>query len=247
MGVNMTDYKHVVVLGDIHFPFHDKETLKLSLEYIKQKKPDLVLQIGDLNDNYNYSRFYKSPDIISPKEELLLARKQGIYLWQQIKLASPKAKCVQILGNHDIERLKKMSLTLAPALSHLVVEKITELMTFDGVETLDPEKDVFQATIQGEKVLFMHGCFSATIQHAKHYLNNVVLGHLHRSEIQYFNQGGKNLWAFNVGYMGDPKSPVFKYTQTVQKSWTQGVGIIDEQGPKFLSKRSLKRMFDKKT
>lgn len=240
-----TDYKHVVIFGDMHLPWSDKETVRWAINYVNKHKPDLILQIGDLYDNFNYSRFYRSPDVISPRNEMLQARKQGLEFWKQLRIASPKARRIQILGNHDLERLEKMSLTLAPALAHLVVDKMTELMTFEGVETLSSGRDHFSAMVQGERVNFMHGCFSQTIAHAKHYMSNVVLGHLHRGEIIPFKQGDKDLWAMNVGYMGNPKAPVFKYTKTILNAWTLGLGVIDEEGPKFLSKRALRRNYSK--
>ena len=239
------DYKHAVILGDIHFPFHDRETIRLALKYINKRKPDLIVQIGDLYDNFNYSRFYKSPDIISPRTEMVSARKLGVELWKELQAASPKAKCVQILGNHDRVRLEKLALNLAPPLAHLVVDKIMELLTFDKVTTLDSDRESFSAMVQGEYVNFMHGCFSTTIAHARHYMSNVVLGHLHRGELMPFHHINKDLWALNVGYMGNPNAPVFNYTRTVLKDWTLGMGVIDIEGPKFLSKRVLRRLSEK--
>lgn len=239
----MSNFKTAVILGDLHLPFQDKQTLNLGLQCIKQRKPDLVVQIGDLYDNFNWSRFYKSPDIISPRKEMELARKQSIELWKTIREYSPKSVCVQLNGNHDRERLEKMTLMLAPSFHSIVLEKARELMTFDGVFTVPTYRHSYETIIQGEKVSFMHGTFSTTIAHGKHYMTNVVLGHLHRGEIIPYKQGEKDLWAMNVGYMGNPYAPVFNYTKTILHGWTLGLGVIDAEGPKFLSKRALQRLF----
>ncbi len=233
----MTDFKRVVIFGDMHLPFCDVKTLQHGLRYVKHVKPDLVVQIGDLVDNYCFSRFYKSPDLITPKEELKKARLMAELFWDQVHKNAPKAQRVQLEGNHDTERLEKASLMLAPALSSVVHKAAKELMTFDGVLTVPGYRDTYSARVQGEKVEFLHGVFSTTIAHVRHYGANVVMGHLHRGELQTDGE----LFGLNVGYLGDPDSPIFNYTRTKLRGWTSGIGVIDNEGPRFVSKRCLER------
>ncbi len=234
----MADFKRVVIFGDTHFPFADTKTIQLALKYVKRVKPDLVVQIGDLVDNYCFSRFYKSPDVITPKKELETARTMAEIFWDSVHKAAPRAERVQLEGNHDTERLEKASLMLAPALSSVVVKAAKELMTFDGVLTVPGYRDTYTAKVQGERIEFLHGVFSTTIAHVRHYGANIVMGHLHRGELQ--TEGDH--WGLNVGFLGDEAAPVFSYTQTQRRGWTSGIGVVDGEGPRFISKRALGRI-----
>ena len=57
--------KVACVLPDIHFPFQDKNALKVALDLINYVKPSVIIQVGDLVDCYSISRFSKDPDRIS--------------------------------------------------------------------------------------------------------------------------------------------------------------------------------------
>jgi hypothetical protein len=41
-------FNKIVVLGDFHSPFQDKNAVKKAIEIIKELQPDVVVQIGDL-------------------------------------------------------------------------------------------------------------------------------------------------------------------------------------------------------
>ena len=234
----MTDHGRAVLLGDLHFPWHDRRALDLALAAIRQGKPDLVVQIGDLYDNFSFSRFDKDPNVEKPRVEMERARQQALDMWFDIRAFAPGARLIQLQGNHDSERLEKLSLRLAPALYDLVSQKAQELMTFPGVETRPAYRDHVDVKVQGERWRLTHGIFSSTLAHVKHHLTNVALGHLHRGEVVPFRQ----YTGLNVGYLADPGAPVFRYRQTLVNDWTQGIGVIDEQGPRFMNRRTLSRL-----
>lgn len=197
-------------------------------------KPDLVLQIGDLYDNFNFSRFYKSPDIIQPRRELETANRCAETMWASIVKVSPRSKCIQMAGNHDKERLDKMVLTAAPALAALIEDRAYDLFTFPKVESLYDYKDTLVQKVSGERVTFCHGFLSTTIGHVDHFNTSVVCGHLHRSSCDWVVRGGRPLFGLNVGYVGNHLAPVFNYTRSHSKNWTVGLGVIDRHGPRFI-------------
>lgn len=218
----------------MHAPFHSREAISKTLRLVRETAPDAVVQVGDLYDNFNWSRFYKSPDIISPRKELDQARSFAERFWNDVKRAAPRTKRFQLSGNHDQERLEKLSLTAAPALSSMVQERAAELMTFDGVETLYDYRDYLPLRVNGETINFCHGFLSHTISHVEHYNRSVVCGHLHRASIDYVTRGGRTLFGLNVGWTGNERKPVFNYTKSTVKNWTVGLGLLDERGPRFI-------------
>jgi predicted phosphodiesterase len=234
---SLGNFKRAVVFPDMHLPWVDVKTLQLGLRLVKSMRPDLVIQLGDLTDNYCFSRFPKSMDVITPKAELKKAREMGELFWSEVHSKAPKAKRVQLRGNHEAERLQKAALLLAPTLYSIVEKEARALSIFDGVETTDGYRSTFKTTVQGEPVEFLHGILSTTLAHVQHYQTNIVMGHLHKAELVHSN----GFWGLNAGFLGDPDSVVFNYTRTLKTGWTSGIAVVDELGPRFISKRSLER------
>ena len=53
--------KKLFVIPDIHSPFHDRLAIRLMLLALKEFKPDIVVQLGDLIDCYSLSSFSIDP------------------------------------------------------------------------------------------------------------------------------------------------------------------------------------------
>jgi len=54
-------HKRVLVLSDIHAPYHNIESITLALQHAKKSKPDALLLNGDTIDCHRLSRFMKDP------------------------------------------------------------------------------------------------------------------------------------------------------------------------------------------
>lgn len=124
--------KTAVILPDIHVPYHDKRAVDLVVKYIKDTKPEVVVQLGDMYDCYGISRFDKNPKRIDTLQDEI---DEGKKIWQAIKKASPKSKLVMLEGNHEA-RLPKMLMKASPgmySLNALRPKRLFELDTL-GVE-----------------------------------------------------------------------------------------------------------------
>ena len=67
--------KRVLVISDLHFPYHHKDTFPFLSKLNKVYKPDTIVMIGDEMDwhSINVSHVI-NPDLPSPADELLGAR-----------------------------------------------------------------------------------------------------------------------------------------------------------------------------
>jgi predicted phosphodiesterase len=63
-------HKRVLVLSDIHAPYHNIESITLALNHAKKSKPDALLLNGDTIDCHRLSRFIKDPKKRNFKLEL---------------------------------------------------------------------------------------------------------------------------------------------------------------------------------
>lgn len=101
-----------LILPDIHLPYHNKESLMISIAEGKKREADLVVINGDLADYYGLSKFHKDPRARRWVEEIKLQRKFFIFLRAQF----PRARIIHKLGNHD----ERYELYLARNCSELV-------------------------------------------------------------------------------------------------------------------------------
>lgn len=222
-------YPKILIVGDVHFPFHHQKCLDAIHEFAKENQPEYIIQIGDLYDCYSAAKFPKSSNIFTPKEEEKLAKSQAEKMWSKFKTDCPQAKLIQILGNHDVRPLKRMIESL-PQMEHWVEKYFEELMKFDGVETLLNAREEYKI----KDIFFTHGYASRLGDHRDQYLNNLVVGHSHTGGVAFRQIQGKTLWELNVGYVADQFSKGLSYTPTRTVKWTLGWGFISKYGPQFI-------------
>ena len=104
-----SDANHILVLSDIHFPYHDEEALGTAIQYGIQQQVNTILLNGDILDFYQLSRFDKDPS--KPKMQVEL--EQGRWFMKALRTAFPKARIYYKIGNHE-ERLEKWLRLKAP-------------------------------------------------------------------------------------------------------------------------------------
>jgi len=222
------DPLHTIILGDTHFPFVHKDSLKKAIDYIAFKKPKRILQIGDLFDMLSHGKFPRSMNVYTPKEEMSEGRKMAEQMWKEIQKACPKAEYRQILGNHDIRPMKRIIEQYPEA---EIFFDFTKWFSFDGVQT---HSDIRQELIL-EGIAYIHGYRGKLGDHMEYMRRPVVCGHSHRGGVFFKNYGDATLFELNAGYLGDPDSKALSYTAQKHNHWTHGLGEVDIHGPRFIS------------
>lgn len=221
----------ILVIGDVHAPFIHKPTFSKILEHLekRKKKPDHIVQIGDLYDLYSYSKFPRSLDVMTPKEEVIAGRLCAEEFWRMIKKRAPKAICHQLVGNHDVRPYKRIQEKCPEILS---IVDLGAMWRFDGVNTLLNPREILKI---GD-IAFHHGWSSQPGFHAKLFGMKTVVGHLHRPSINYITDYGRDniIWEANCAYIADPEQEALKYTPTKFTKWIRGILEIDSLGPKFI-------------
>ncbi len=214
----------VLILGDIHFPYHNKKAIKEVIYAIKQEKPTHVVQIGDLYDQYSFSRFTRK-NITLPETELMEARSLAIQLWSNIKNSIRK---YQILGNHDIRLIKRAEEKL-PEAQDLIKKSLMELYRFKGVTTIEDDRK--ELIIDG--VVYMHGYRSKLGDHTRYNNRSTVVGHSHVGGVVFCQYDKGILFELNAGFLADETAEPLRYRPQTISRWTLGYGLIDEKGPRF--------------
>lgn len=216
----------ILILGDIHFPYYNKRALKETIYAVKHEKPSHVVQIGDLYDQYSFSRFTRK-NLVLPEQELTQARGQALDMWRQVQEKSRGVKTFQILGNHDLRLIKRAQERL-PEAQELVTESMMELYRFKGVRTIEDDRDVLKIN----DVHFHHGYLSKLGDHMRYQGRSIVVGHSHTGGVVFEQRNGKTLFELNAGYLADETAEPLRYRPTKTSKWTLGFGLITYRGKK---------------
>jgi predicted phosphodiesterase len=216
--VNPTE---ILVVPDIHFPYHDEAAWGTVVSAIRKIKPDRVVFLGDAIDCYVVSHFDRSPTRFPClADELAVARKQ---------LARVEADAVTILeGNHEY-RLFKFLRKNAPALLGMISIPEELRLKERGWEWIPYPKNK-----RIGDVVFQHEPLLGGKYGAKRTLENGgglswCFGHTHAGEIVHGGTTeGRPTFSLNAGWLGDFSSLAFEYMPPVRarQTWRHGFGRI---------------------
>jgi hypothetical protein len=220
--VALTD---VVIIHDAHEPWSHSGTVEAIIADIKRRQPKVIVDIGDQVDAYSLSRYARSHNILTPADEFKRARDRLETRWKRIHEASPRSDCFLVSSNHG-DRLRKRVLDRLPEAESLVdFEFFTR---FAGVTYCG-------SSFARDNILFEHGYLSGLGSHVRYNLRSTVHGHTHQGGVYFLQRAKQVIWELDVGFCGDPKSPIFDYrSQVVTSRWTLGWGVIDDLGPRFI-------------
>jgi len=216
--------KRVIVVGDLHFPFQSKRALYKLYQEVHSFKPDVVVQIGDLLDQYVFSRYPRNLSYVTPKVEIKRGLRDARTFWHTVQKLAPEAKCYQLIGNHDV-RLSKRIADKIPELKDLF--NPLGMYKFKNVTTMPDDR----AELRIDGVTYHHGYLSKLGDHAKQFMTPTAVGHSHRGGVVWLGPG---LWELNAGFLADERKLPLNYGAKKTSNWTLGYGIIDDKGPRFV-------------
>lgn len=218
------------IISDIHWPFACQRVIDKFYLYVLENQPEWVILNGDAWDMYSHAKFPRSHNVFTPREEQRLAREANEEFWKEIKRIAPRAKCVQMLGNHDVRPLKRI-LEVYPEAEDWIADKHKEMFTFDGVTTMhDPREVLYLAPDVG----VCHGFKSQLGAHRDSALISMNVGHTHRGGSVFRMVRGRVIYETNSGYAGDPLAKGLTYTPSKINDWTPGFAAGDKWGSRFI-------------
>lgn len=115
----------VLILSDVHIPYHDEVAVAAALAHGKKKKPDVIILNGDIGDFYGVSRHDKDPRR-SLADELDAIRQFLFHLRKQF----PNTRILYKIGNHEA-RMEMFLVKNAPVLLGVSDFELPVLLKFD--------------------------------------------------------------------------------------------------------------------
>jgi len=204
----------VLTIGDLHAPFCHKDSVEFCKKVYKDFKCTEVVFLGDLLDQYAFTRFTRDPDAMSAKDEYSKAIEQLKPFYK----AFPKARVV--MGNHDVRLYKR---ALEVGIPEWLIQSIHESMNM-------PKKWIVDYKYEIDGVLYIHGegLTKSTDLAIKKMMRNVVYGHTHKASISHLASAHRRYFAMNAGCLIDTDSYAFHYARTCPERVMLGVGVVKD-------------------
>lgn len=171
----------ILLLSDIHIPYHDPKAVEMAVEYGKQNDINTVVLNGDIMDCYALSRYEKDPRKRRFSEELEMTREFLGWITNELP-----AKYYYKIGNHE-ERYEAFLRIKAPELLDITEFRLDVLLQFGkfGIELITDKR-----IIKAGELNIMHGhefgrsVFSPVNPARGYYMRaktNIIAGHNHQT------------------------------------------------------------------
>jgi len=213
----------VLVISDLHIPYHHKDSFNFLKEIKKEFKPDKIVNIGDSLDQHALSFHDSSPDLYSAGHELQKAKE---YI-KELEDIFPEV--TEVDSNHS-------SLIYRRALKHGLPRAYLK----DYGDFLETKKwkwvdDLTLTLSNGQRCFFTHGRSADILKVSQTMGMSAVQGHYHTKLLISWWANPDNLFfAMNVGCLINQKNMAFNYARNFKTRFILGCGIIINGFPRLL-------------
>ena len=215
--------KRILVISDLHVPYHHKDAFAFLKEIKKEYKPDFVVNIGDLLDFHSISMHEHNPDLYSAGDELTISK-------ENIKeLESIFPKVIEVDSNHS-------SLVYRRALKYGMSKQfLRSYGDFLGTKKWEWIDDLTLTMSNNQRCFFTHGRSADVLKVSQTMGMSCVQGHYHtKFLISYWSNPDNLFFGMNVGCLINQKSMAFSYAKNFKTRFIIGTGIIIDGIPRLL-------------
>lgn len=213
----------ILIISDLHAPYHHKDALAFLATIKKKYKPSRVINVGDEVDYHALSFHASDPDLDSASVELERAKAT----MGQLESLFPNMDLVH--SNHGSMVYRKAKVGGMPRhvlKSYNDILGVGEGWVWHNDITLE----------QGDRPIYIcHGRKKNSENYAKSIGCNVIQGHFHEDfRIGYMNSPGGMVWGMNVGCLIDDKELAFEYNKVNPGKPMLGTGIVINGVPRLI-------------
>jgi predicted phosphodiesterase len=215
--------KRILIISDLHIPYHHEDSFAFLREIKKQYKPDFVVNIGDLLDFHAISMHDHNPDLPSAGDELNISKE---YIKE---LESIYPEMIEVDSNHS-------SLVYRRALKYgMSTQFLKDYGDFLGTKKWKWIDDLTLTMSNGQRCFFTHGRSADVLKTSQTMGMSCVQGHFHtKFVISYWANPDNLFFGMNVGCLVNQKSMAFAYARNFRTRFINGCGIVIDGIPKLL-------------
>lgn len=212
----------ILAIGDSHAPFAHAGALDFLSDLKRRVKPNVIVHIGDVGDQYGWSRHGRDPDSPGQAEEWVkcLAWCKKLY-----KLFPVVSVCV---GNHD-ERLVKAA--IRAGLPSRVLRGLPEVYG-------SPRGWAWRSGYVYDSVIYTHGEGfggpDAATRAARAFGRSCVIGHTHSvGGVRWVCSQYSKVFGCSTGCLVDPQSFGLAYSRKYAAKPVLGSAVVIDGVPQF--------------
>ena len=216
-------YKRILVISDLHIPYHHKDSFAFLREIKKSYKPDFVVNIGDLLDFHAISMHDHNPDLYSAGDELKQSR---IYIKE---LESLFPEVTEVDSNHSSLVFRR---ALKYGMSKEFLKGYGDFLRTKKWKWLD---NLTLTMSNKQRCFFTHGRSADILKVSQTMGMSAVQGHYHtKFVISYWANPDNLFFGMNVGCLINQKSMAFSYAKNFKTRFILGCGMIVEGIPRLM-------------
>lgn len=211
----MKKAKSILVISDMHAPYHHPDMHKFLAAVKKRYVPDEVICIGDEVDFHALSYHESNPDLDAAGEEL----NKAIKALRPVYKMFPKVTVVE--SNHGSMVLRK---ALTGGIPTKAIRSYNEVL--DAPKGWKWVDDVIVQTSLGP-VYFCHGKSGSPGKLASQYGMSTVQGHFHeKADVHYISTPEKLMFDLHTGCLANDKSLALQYNKVNPKRPIVSLAVI---------------------
>tara|TARA_R100001594_G_scaffold76702_1_gene111357 strand:- start:591 stop:1289 length:699 start_codon:yes stop_codon:yes gene_type:complete len=213
----------ILVISDLHIPYHHKDSFDFLRAVKKQYKPDKIINIGDLLDFHAINMHTHDPDLYSPGHELAKSKE---YVKE---LESIFPVVTEVDSNHS-------SMVFRRAIKYgMSREFLKDYGDFLGTKHWDWVDDLTLTMGNKQRCFFTHGRSADILKVSQTMGMSAVQGHYHTKFLVSWWANPDNLFfGMNVGCLINQKSMAFGYARNFKTRFILGCAVILDGIPKLL-------------
>lgn len=214
----------VLVISDLHMPYHDVEAIETALNFGLRKEVNTIIINGDLFDFYKLSRFEKD----LRKRDIGYEIECGKIFLKRLRELFPEALIVYYLGNHDLW-YKRFLYSKAPELLGIAEVELNFILGLKelNIVYLDNNRGI---TLGDLNIRHGHEFFGSGGVHPArtYYLKakaNILVSHVHRTSFFQANDIKRKIHGgWSIGCLSD-LSPDYN----INSEYNHGCAYIETQ------------------
>jgi hypothetical protein len=219
----MSKHKRILVISDLHIPYHRKDSFAFLKEIKKQFKPDTIINIGDEIDCHALSFHDTNPDLPSAGHELSLSKE---YI-KELENIFPQMTLLD--SNHS-------SLIYRKGIKHGIPRGfLKDYNEFLNVKKWNWVNDLTITLPDKQRCFFTHGISADVARVSQIQGMSTVQGHFHsKFKIEYWANSDALRFGMQVGCMIEQTNMAFHYAKNFKTKFIMGCGMIIDSQPKLL-------------
>ena len=215
--------KRILVISDLHIPYHREDSFEFLKEIKKEYKPDTIVNIGDEIDCHALSFHDHNPDLASAGHELVRAKD----FIKELESIFPEMTLLD--SNHS-------SLVYRRAIkSGIPRGYLKEYNEFLNVKKWNWVDNLTLSLPNKQRCFFTHGISADVTKVSQINGMSCVQGHFHsKFKKEYWANPDALFFAMQVGCLIQQTNMAFQYSKNFKTKFIMGCGMIVDSTPRLM-------------